>query len=267
MPKKRTYCFYDEINDDFACTNIEQKGTPLNWKYLSKNKLYCFFNMLFYYFIVILCKFVVFFNGVKLINKKIINKAKKQKQGFFIYANHTSYFLDAVTGHIASFPKRNYIVVNPDAINIKGLRWMTKGLGALPLPQTKKQFVNYLNAVEKINSKKMAITIYPEAHIWPKYNNIRPFGSVSFAYPTKLNSPCFTKTTVYKRKKNGKTKPIIYFDGPFYPDMNLNYKERQQDLRDRIYKQMQDRTINSQSDINFSYKKVYSKEEVKVIFE
>ena len=144
---------------------------------------------------------------------------------------------------------------------------MTKSLGALPLPQTKNQFKNYLNAIEKINAKKNGITIYPEAHIWPKYNKIRPFLSVSFAYPTKLNSPCFTKTTVYKTTKNGKTKPIIYFDGPFYPDMNLSYKERQKDLRDRIYNQMQERSVNSQSDINFIYKKVYSKDETEVVFE
>ena len=113
----------------------------------------------------------------------------------------------------------------------------------------------------------MGITIYPEAHIWPKYNKIRPFLSVSFSYPSKLNAPCYTKTTVYKATKNGKTKPVIYFDGPFYPNMNLPYKERQQDLRDRIYNQMQERTLTSQTDENFIYEKVFSKNEMRVVYE
>ncbi len=264
MPKKRTYYFYDEINDDFANTDIEQKGTPPNWKYLPKSKIYNFFNVFLYYPITILCKLIVKIMGVNLVNKKIIKQAKKQ--GCFIYSNHTSYFLDAVTGHIACFPKKNYIVVNPDAINITGIRWVTKGLGALPIPQTKNQFISFIKAIDNINKKKNCVTIYPEAHIWPKYNKIRPFSSVSFSYPAKLNAPCFIKTTVYKTTRNGKTKPVIYFDGPFYPNMELQYKERQQDLRNKIYNQMQERAKDSQSDINFTYKKVYSKEEVKVIY-
>ena len=108
-----------------------------------------------------------------------------------------------------------------------------------------------------------SIVIYPEAHIWPKYNKIRNFGSGSFNLPCKFDLPCYAKTTVFKKKKNGKTKQIIYFDGPFYPDMNLPLKEREKDVRDKVYNAMVGRAEYSELDRRYEYIKVDSPEEVR----
>ena len=109
------------------------------------------------------------------------------------------------------------------------------------------------------------ISVYPEAHIWPKYNQIREFPKTSFHYPVKLNAPCFAKTTVYKKTRSGKTKPVIYLDGPFYPNKDLPMKEAQIDLRNRIYNAMVERAKkeNSELDYRYEYIKVDSPEEVR----
>lgn len=103
---------------------------------------------------------------------------------------------------------------------------------------------NFLDEIENIIIKKSSITIYPEAHIWPYYTKIRPFKSVSFKYPAKLNKPSFCITNTYQSygKKNNKIKIVSYIDGPFFINENLTLKEAQQDLRDRIYNCMVERS-------------------------
>ena len=63
----------------------------------------------------------------------------------------------------------------------------------------------------------------------------------------QFNKPAFCITNTYQaygRKKN-KIKIVSYIDGPFFADSNLNTKHAQQDLRNRIYNQMVERSKNS----------------------
>ncbi len=118
-------------------------------------------------------------------------------------------------------------------------------LGAIPTPDTKNATKNFLNQVEKRIKNKASVTIYPEAHIWPYYTKIRNFKVVSFKYPVELNTDVFCLTNTYHKKKNGRIQIISYIDGPFTINNNLTKKEAQQDFRDRVYKQMVERSKNS----------------------
>ena len=52
---------------------------------------------------------------------------------------------------------------------------------------------------------------------------------------------CFTNT--YQKRKFSKTPRIVtYVDGPFFPDESLDRKEKQADLRNRVYKAMCERS-------------------------
>lgn len=89
---------------------------------------------------------------------------------------------------------------------------------------------------------KSSVTIFPEAHIWPYYTKIRPFGAASFKYPVKLQVPVFCITHCYRKRKFGKRPRIVSFvDGPFYPDQSLPVGEATQKLRDQIYATMCER--------------------------
>ena len=52
-------------------------------------------------------------------------------------------------------------------------------------------------------------------------------------------------TTYYKRKFGKKPGIIVYVDGPFNVDENLNKKEKQEKLFNQIYQCMENRSKNS----------------------
>lgn len=79
--------------------------------------------------------------------------------------------------------------------------------------------------------------IYPEAHVWPYYTKIRPFGEAAFTYPVIENTPVYSFTVTY-HKKRIRTKMICYVDGPFYPKNNLSQKEASKALRNEVYEAM-----------------------------
>ncbi len=149
------------------------------------------------------------------------------------------------------YPKRNFFIVNPENISMKGLKHFVEMLGAIPIPGNKEAMRNFLQVIEKRIEKGYAITIYPEAHIWPYYTKIRPFKDVSFAYPIKLKTPVFCFTNTYQKygKKQEKVQMITYIDGPFFPDETLGSKEAKQKLRDQVYNTMVERSKNSNIEV------------------
>ncbi len=57
-------------------------------------------------------------------------------------------------------------------------------------------------------------------------------------------------TNTYQKRDHDKVKITTYIDGPFFPNKNLHtVHEQKQDLRDRVYKCMVERSKNS----NFEY--------------
>lgn len=236
---KKIIYYSDELNDDFAENNIKTILTPSTHRYINHNPIYRFFTFIVYH--IIASPLVFIFTKIayhqKFINKKILKKYKKS--GYFVYSNHTCLIGDAFMPTLLSFPKKNYLICNPDATSIKGLKTLVSMLGALPIPSTIKGNKNFLEAIKHHLNNKKAITIYPEAHIWPYYTKIRPFKNVSFTYPYMFNVPCFTMTTTYAKRKIGKRPKIVtYVDGPFFCDMSLSKKESVQKLRDEVYNSM-----------------------------
>ena len=115
----------------------------------------------------------------------------------------------------------------------------------------KEAMKNFLDTIEKRIKKGNSITIFPEAHIWPYYTQIRPFKSVSFKYPVKLGVPVFCMTNTYQSygKNNDKVKIVSYIDGPFFPDEGLSIKEQQENLRNKVYGAMVERSKNSNIEV------------------
>ncbi len=240
----KTIYYEDELNEEFSTAKIEPKKINENYKYMHN-------------FLWEICSYLtqnVFSMPIKIgyqkikFNLKYIgrNKLKKCKnEGYFIYGNHTQAFADTFIPSVANYPKRNFLIVNPANVSIKGLGHLVEMLGAIPTPDNKTAMKNFLKVIEKRINNKNSITIYPEAHIWPYYTKIRPFKDVSFKYPVELNTPSFCITNTYQSGKKDKIKIVSYIDGPFYPNKELNKKEAQKDLRDRIYNCMVERSKNS----------------------
>lgn len=184
-------------------------------------------------------------------NHKYVGKEnikKYRKQGIFIYSNHTQPFSDTFTPSVAVYPTRNFLIVNPENISMKGSGWIVEMLGAIPVPGDLDSTKNFIDRIKNRIEKGYSISIYPEAHIWPYYTGIRNFKSVSFKYPVKLNRPSFCITNTYQ-KDGKKVKMISYIDGPFYPNKELKPKEAQEELRNKVYEKMLERSKNSNVEV------------------
>ena len=240
--KPRIVYYQDPLRDDFANNNIQTINIEEDpkFRYIHKNIFWRWGSFLVYYgfAIPLLLIYLSFFHHVRVVNKK----ARKfiRKNAVFLYGNH-SHFSDAFMPNIKiCLPRRASIIANPDAVSIKGLKNFVQMLGAIPLANTVGGTKKFLEALEVRHQEGRVILIYPEAHIWPYYTDIRPFADTSFYYPVKFNVPVVAFVTTYRKrrfdqKNTRKPKAFVTISTPFYPDMNLSRKEAQQKLRDEVY--------------------------------
>lgn len=239
--------YEDELNDEFSKSSIEPRIIDENYKYVHKNPLWnlCSFVLQNILSVPIKILYAKIKFRIKYIGKEKIKQYRNE--GYFIYGNHTQPFADTFIPSIPMYPKRNFLIVNPVNISLKGTGTLVEMLGAMPIPSNKSAMKNFLEAIKQKMNKGYAITIYPEAHIWPYYTKIRPFKDVSFKYPIQLEKPAFCITNTYQSygKNNKKIKIVSYIDGPFYPNKELTLKEQQKELRNKIYNCMDERSKNS----------------------
>ena len=242
--KKKIIYYKDELNEEFAPNVVKPRIIDEKFKY-NKNILWeiCSYILQNILSMPIKIGYIKLRFRIKYIGKEKFKKFKKT--GYFIYANHTQCFADTFIPSLANYPKRDFLLVNPVNISLKGTGTLVEMLGAIPIPGNIKATKNFLKIIKKRIAQKSSIIIYPEAHIWPYYTRIRPFKAVSFKYPVKLNKPSFCITNTYQKRGKNKIKIVSYVDGPFFVNNELPFKERQQDLRNRIYKRMVERSKNN----------------------
>lgn len=249
LNKKKIIYYEDELNDEFSEAKITPKKIDEDYKYLHRNPVWNFCSFIVQNILSMPIK--VLYSKLKF-HIKYVGKEKLKpykKQGYFFYGNHTQPFADTFIPSIPMYPKRNFFIVNPENISIKGLGHLIELLGAIPVPGNKEAMKNFIQVIEKRITQKYAITIYPEAHIWPYYTKIRPFKSVSFEYPVKYDTPVFCFTNTYQKYGKNKVQIVSYIDGPFFPDQTLNKKEAKQKLRDEVYNCMVERSKNSNIEV------------------
>lgn len=254
----RIVYYKDPLNDDFAGTSINQKKIDDNFVYVHENKLWRLCSTIFYFGIAypILFFLVKIKRHVRVKNKAVLKKVRKK--GYFLYGNHTNIY-DAFIPHtqVSKF-KKTYIIANPDAVSIKGVKNLVMMMGALPTPSSAQSVKNFNAAIEKRINQKRAIVIYPEAHIWPFYRGLRPFGDISFQYPVKLDAPSIAMVTTYRKPKykiNKRRRPYIdiTLSEPIYPNPELSQRENMRYIRDAIYSFMKQTIENSGSPEYINY--------------
>ena len=256
---KKVFFFQDKLNDDFSGNNIKAKVVDEKFKFVHKNPIWRFFAFIIYYVIAVplLWLHAVFFKRIKFVNKKALKKLKKEKA--FFYGNHTALLMDACVPELLSFPKRNKIIVSPDTVSIKGIKNLVQMVGALPVPSGINGMQKFVKAIEYYH-KKFHLTIYPEAHIWPYYNDIRPFKDSSFGYPVSLNAPVVAFCTCFSKPKGmfakfRKANRTVYISDPIYPDPNKTKNEAKKELRDKVYEFMLNTTIEHSTYFVYQYKR------------
>ena len=227
---KKTKVIYwsDELNDDFNQTLKKRPEVSSKYKY----KRNPFISFICYYLIAKpILGLSCLLRGMKIEGKDNLKSLKHT--GYFIYSNHVS-LSDAYkfASHIIHH-KRVNIIGYSDALSLKGLGPILKGLGYLPIPEDIHTMKKFNDEITRLINKKEIVLIYPEAHIWPYYTKIRNFKSVSFTYPSKLNKPIVPAVTIWRGKPGRKPKQTIVFGRPIYPDPNLNVMENKKYLHEQ----------------------------------
>lgn len=244
--EKRVIYYSDPLNEEFSEARIAPRVIDGNYRY-AHGRLWDTASLVIQN---------VLSMPIKILNLRIkfrhqyVGKEKLKKYnntGYFIYGNHTQPFADTFIPSVANYPKRNFFVVSPANVSMRGTGWLVELLGAIPVPGNLEAARHFVRAVEGRIEKGHSVTIYPEAHIWPYYTHIRPFTDVSFKYPVKCNCPVFALTNTYhsRGRRGNKVRLVTYIDGPFFPDPELPPRQRQKALRDQVYHCMVERSRES----------------------
>ncbi len=180
---KKIYTF-KTFEDDFFDAGKPHELSP-DYEYIKTDFLSCLKAKIVY-------GLAVLFGGIycKLfLHTKYVGaeKLRKHKGGFILYGNHTQPVGDVFIPALACLPKRIYTVVSPANFDIPISGKILRPLGALPLPSTLGGMKAFSKAM-KTRIEKHPIIIYPEAHVWPYYTEIRPFADGEFKYPPKSSA-------------------------------------------------------------------------------
>lgn len=252
--KKEIY-YSDELNDDFAGSNVKAIKIDENYEYTPQNIFWKIASWFVYRVIALPISFVYLKLkfGYKVENRDALKLYKND--GYYMYINHTQNIADVLWPTFANFPKRAYIVANPDNVSLPILKYVTKMLGAIPIPGNIESGKNFIKAINKRINEKSVIAIYPEAHVWKYYTKIRPFKDSSFKYPAQKNIPVYSLTITYQKWGNRKRPKIVaYVDGPFTVDESMSIAERKLFLRNQVYKAMTKRSQKSEVEVIKYYK-------------
>ena len=236
--KQKIIYYTDEHEDEFSSAKITPKKIDGEYKYI-RNRFLCGFL-----YNVIARPLAYVYVKLKYAQKTVGREKLKpyKNRGVFIYGNHTQADADPLIPNVFSCPKKVYFIAHPNNVSMKFFGIFMPYLGALPLPDGVAAYRNFSAAVSQRIKEGAAVTVYPEAHIWPYYTGVRDFPDTSFGYPCKENTPVFCFTNTYKKRKIFKRPRVVtYIDGPFFPDNELNLRRRAKKLRDEVYNVMCER--------------------------
>ena len=124
---KKVIYYEDELNDEFSTAKIDPILIDENYKY-NHSFLWdlCSYLIQNVFSMPIKIWYVKRKFNIKFIGKEKLKKYKKQ--GFFIYGNHTQKIADTIIPSLFIYPKRNFFIVNPENVSMKGLKTLVEML-------------------------------------------------------------------------------------------------------------------------------------------
>lgn len=177
-------------------------------------------------------------------------------KGYFLYANHTQPVGDVFIPMLAGGALRFNVICAQANLGVPIIGRLLPYGGALPIPTSMHKLSRLIKAVDYHIGQGDFITIYPEAHVWPYYSQIRPFSTAAFHFPIEVDAPSFVMTNTYQKATWRRPQMVSYIDGPLFPDRSLSRKAQQQKLMRDVEMIMKKRAVLS----NVEYIKYIKKE-------
>lgn len=212
-----------------------------DYNYISRNGL---FNLVSNVLVIPMGIILIIINKI-LFGYKIENKREFSKNGFVSISNHI-HPMDCTMIGLIYYPRRVYFPTLKSNFKIPVIRHLIRILYAIPIPDKDNQKKKFYKQINQIIKEKKIIQMYPEGSLWPYYNNIRNFKYGAFKIAVEANVPIqpikfvFREPTgFYKIYKKKKCIHAIILD-LVYPNNDLDYELRIQDLKERTYQAMKE---------------------------
>lgn len=228
---------YEQVTHNWAPLSFKIKD---DYKFIIDNPLFKLIsNVLSLPIFIILYIIDKIFLGFSVINKDKIVKDK----GFVSISNHIHY-LDCTLIGLIYYPSRVHYPTIEENFKIPFVRKLIRLLYAMPIPKERSLKDKFYSQINNAFKGRFILHMYPEAAMWPYYEGIRDFKYGAFKIAVDANvcvQPVrfvFTKSNgIYKLYKRKKRICAVVLD-PLYPNMELEYRDRIKDLRDRAYESM-----------------------------
>lgn len=241
---RKTY-YYHSFDEDIIKNTGQDHKLPTDYKWINDGKLHgVVFDVLYAFVRNIARIYSHLFMHVRFVGREKLKECGDK--GCFIYANHTQIFGDVVIPTIASVRRRVAVVVSPANLGIPVIGKLLPGLGAVPIPDDRRRMNEFVDTLKTLIDRGYSIFIYPEAHVWPYYTDIRPFSTSSFHYPVMMDVPVYCMTMTYQKGRNGRPKATCYIDKCAINDMDgMNDRMKIKDLHNAVYSIMKERSLES----------------------
>lgn len=209
--------FYKSFEDDFVTSARQQYRLSEDYEWVRSGFFHRIACALVYALALVFANvYCRLFLHVRI---KGAGRLRREKNGAFVFGNHTQTIGDVFSPALACFPRRIYTLASPANLGIPVLGRILPYLGALPLAHSVSGMKKLNRAIGQRLSEGACIVVYPEAHVWDYCTFIRPFPATSFKLPLTFSRPVYSMTATYqKRPFSKKPRITIYIDGPFAAD-------------------------------------------------
>lgn len=240
---------YEELNieDD---DNIFHMWEPLEFKIDSDYKYIndgIIFNMISDIIFAIISPILFILNkvllGFRIEGKENLKKVKDI--GKITISNHI-HPMDCTMNGLVNFPDRTYYVSLMTNFKIPVIRHLIRILYAIPIPEEISNKEKFLKEIEKAIENKKTIHIYPEAALWPYYEDLRKFKKGAFRIAVETNAPIVPIVFKFEEPKGifklYKNKKCIFAKvlEPVYPDNTLDKNDRIEKLKEEVERAMEE---------------------------
>jgi glycosyltransferase involved in cell wall biosynthesis/1-acyl-sn-glycerol-3-phosphate acyltransferase len=206
------------------------------------NRIKEFLCSLFYYIIVIpLYVFDFIFFGLKIRNKKLLKKIKRN--GAVAVCNHV-HQMDCTACAVALAWRKLLFVSLPSNFKLGIAGIFVNILGSVPTPTGPKETQIFIQTLSKLLRQRRTVLFYPEGERKNYDMQIRDFHRGPFYLSVDAQMPVVPMRIIF-RKPDGvwkffKKKPCftLVIGDPIYPDPLLSPKNAVEDIQDRVRKSM-----------------------------
>lgn len=241
---RRVVALQRKVKPDPLNAHIVHMPTPLNYavdehfRFVNRNIFFRLGSVILFYVIAIPVLNIVsrLFLGLKIKGQKNL---RYLKGGAVAVTNHV-HMLDSSMAACSLFPRKPYFAALKSNFEIPFIRWLVRLLGGVPIPESPMALYAFMDTMRGQLAKGRIVHFNPEASLWPRYEQIRPFKNGAFHLAVKSGVPVLPMVFTFREPgkliaKLHKNKLVTLTIGkPEYPAQQGNERKRILDMRKKV---------------------------------